>query len=112
MFNRYVVMILVCIFLQACASQRMPQELEKGKQDFGAGDYKQAFRELLPLASEGSPDAQYAVGYMYYYGYGVAQDSETGIFWMRKAANQRLPKAISALEMIEHKDRDAALSHK
>ena len=107
MFNRYIILLLVCVFLQACASQRMPQELEKGKQDFGRGDYKQAFRELLPLASEGSPEAEYAVGYMYYYGYGVAEDSETGIFWMQKAANQHSAKAISALEMLKQKDRYA-----
>jgi TPR repeat protein len=95
-----ILIILVMGLLQACGSARMGEQLQQGKAQFSAGDYKQAFHQLLPLASEGNADAQYAVGYMYYYGYGVTQDNESGLFWMNEAAAQHHVAAIKALEMI------------
>lgn len=80
----------------------MAQELQAGKSSFQSGYYKDAFRELLPLAVKGNPDAQYAVGYMYYYGYGVSEDSESGMFWMTKSAEQHYPPAIKALHLIQN----------
>ena len=38
---------------------------------------------------------------MYYYGYGVTQDTESGIFWMNKAAAAHYGPAIRALAAIE-----------
>jgi TPR repeat protein len=100
MFKTIVILIL-SLFLQACASSRIPQELQQGKMSFNKGNYQQAFRELLPLASEGNAEAEYAVGYMYYYGFGAPQDTETGMFWMQKSANQQHQPAISALKMLK-----------
>src|SRR5437016_2381488 len=97
---KLVSVILLSVILTACAHLRMPQELQQGKLDFAEGNYKQAFRELLPLASEGNSDAQYAVGYMYYYGYGVTQDNDSGVFWMQKAATQHNAAAVKALQII------------
>lgn len=100
LFSRCVLLILFCTLLQGCVSPRMSQEMVLGKIHFSDGNYKRAFRELLPVAVYGRPEAQYAVGYMYYYGYGAARDSESGIFWMTKAAEKRYVPAIRALEMI------------
>jgi TPR repeat protein len=97
---KIIASIILGMLLSACVSTRVTQEVERGKINFEAGNYKQSFHELLPLASEGSVHAQYAVGYMYYYGYGVAQDSESGLFWMRKAAAANYVPAIKALKMI------------
>lgn len=95
---------LICCFfyLQGCATGRNAQFLQEGKKDFAAGDYKNAFHQLLPLASDGNPQAQYAVGYMYYYGLGVTQDAESGIFWMQRAADRNNQHAVKALEMIHN----------
>ena len=94
--------IFLAFILQACASPRMAEELEQGKMSFAAGDFKQAFHELLPVAAcQGNPQAQYAVGYMYYNGYGVAADTESGIFWMSKAAQKGYLPAQNALHMIQ-----------
>src|SRR5689334_21875254 len=82
-------------------STRTMWELKQGQRYFEDGYYKRAMHELLPLACEGSPEAQYAVGYMYYYGYGVAQDTDVGYFWMQRAAKQGYPPAIKALAMID-----------
>lgn len=99
---RYTVIILVtCGLLQGCANVRMAQELQSSRVTFDSGDFKKAFHQLLPLAAEGSPEAQYAVGYMYYYGYGVSQDNESGLFWIHRSASKDYPPAIKALKLID-----------
>jgi septal ring-binding cell division protein DamX len=87
--------------LQACASTRISEQLQSGKISFEDGNFKSAFHKLLPLACEGNAEAEYAIGYMYYYGYGTAQDEESGIFWMKKAAEQHYQPAIQALSIIK-----------
>ena len=99
-FIARTLIILICACLLSCASAKMSQELQQGKTSFNRGNYTVAFRQLLPLASEGNPEAEYAVGYMYYYGYGVVQDTETGIFWIRKAAMCHYVPAVNALAEI------------
>ena len=75
-------------------------DLAEGKRSFQNGEYKKAFRQLLPVAVKGKPDAEYAVGYMYFYGYGVPMDPDSGVFWMQQAAAQCYPPAIHALGLI------------
>jgi TPR repeat protein len=67
---------------------------------FEASDYREAFNALLPLAAEGNRDAEYALGYLYYYGYGVTQDTATGIFWIKKSAAQGYEPAMLALKSL------------
>ena len=88
--------LLLILLLSACVSARVSQELQQGRLHYQAGLYRQAFDELLPLATEGNKEAQYAVGYMYYNGYGVARDPDTGKFWMKKSAAQGYPPAVEA----------------
>ncbi len=99
--KRYILVILTCLLIQSCASSIDTQRLQSGKVSFMSGDFKSAFHELLPLAAEGIPQAEYGIGYMYYYGYGVAQDSESGIFWMNKAATAHYAPAVRALAAIQ-----------
>lgn len=101
-FNRCLSLILTCLMLGACAGPRIAQDLQGGKASFESGDYKEAFHQLLPLAVQGNAEAQYAVGYMYYYGYGVSEDTESGVFWMKKSAEQNYPPAIKALQLLRH----------
>lgn len=102
-FNIAKILIL-CALLVSCATGANSQILQAGKRNFAAGEFKTSFHQLLPLASEGNADAQYAVGYMYYYGFGVAQDAESGIFWMEKAAAKHNPRAEKALQLIHSGD--------
>lgn len=99
--ERYILLILICLLIQSCASSIDTQRLQGGKVSFMSGDFKSAFHQLLPLAAEGIPQAEYGVGYMYYYGYGVTQDNESGIFWMNKAAIAHYAPAIRALAAIQ-----------
>jgi TPR repeat protein len=79
-------------------------ELQQGKRYFDDGYYKRAMRELWPLAADGRAEAQYAIGYMYYYGLGVAQDTDTGYFWIKRAADKGYPPAIKALGIISSQE--------
>lgn len=108
---RYAWLILISMMLLSCAAGRTAQELQAGKHSFQSGDYKQAFHQLLPLAVKGKPEAQYAVGYMYYYGFGVPEDMDSGIFWMEKAAEQSYGPAIEALELIHRHDESRKIHH-
>lgn len=80
-------------------------KLYAAKRVFDAGYYKRAKCLLLPLACDGNAEAQYAIGYLYYYGYGVAQDTDVGYFWIKRSAEQKFTPAMKALTLIEeHKD--------
>lgn len=85
--------------------------LKEGKRLFEAGYYKSAMKELLPLACDGSAEAQYAVGYMYYYGYGVAQDTDVGHFWIKRSADKGYGPAKQALLIIQQ-DENKKFPHK
>ena len=99
---RLLVTTLLASLLFACAVRvvRVNPALIRGQYYFENGYYKTAMRRLMPAAVEGVPQAQYAVGYMYYYGYGVAQDTDMGYFWMKKSAAAGFPPALAAMDMI------------
>ncbi|MFN7098134.1 MAG: tetratricopeptide repeat protein [Gammaproteobacteria bacterium] len=96
---RITLLILMCITLCSCASDQIL--LAQGKQNFIVGDYHQAFKTLQPLAVKGNADAQYAVGYMYFYGYGTPKNNQLANKWMQSAAAQGQPGALQALKMIQ-----------
>lgn len=75
-------------------------ELNYGKRLFEQGDYKRAMKQLLPIAARGNAEAQYAVGYMYYYGYGINRDTESGKFWIQSSAKQNYEPAKKAMEIM------------
>ncbi|MBN9230060.1 MAG: hypothetical protein BGO90_08355 [Legionella sp. 40-6] len=93
--------ILVCIFplLVSCFSNTL--NLREGINSFRVEDYRRAFVRLKPLAVKGLPDAQYAVGYMYYYGKGVVEDRKKAWFWISAAANAGQPDALVAAKMLD-----------
>jgi TPR repeat protein len=108
---RLLLIALLAVTITACASipysPNTSSQLRQGKRDFDDGFYQRSLHRLLPLACDGNPEAQYAVGYMYYYGFGVAQDPEVGSFWIRRSSAQHYQPAIDALELI---DREKAKS--
>ena len=62
--------------------------------------YQCSFAQIEQTARTGDPDAQYALGYLYYYGIGTTQDRQTGLVWIRKAAAQGQTVAQEALRAI------------
>ena len=55
---------------------------------YSRGDYATAFKIWLPLAEQGSAEAQRNVGRMYERGEWVAQDKQAAAEWYSKAAEQ------------------------
>ncbi|RFA31503.1 hypothetical protein CAI21_02180 [Alkalilimnicola ehrlichii] len=51
-------------------------------------------------AQEGNPDAQYALGYMYFNGQGVEPDLDEAMEWIRRAAEQGHRPALEALTQL------------
>lgn len=56
--------------------------------------------QLQQAADAGDPDAQYAIGYMYYYGKNVAEDKQQAMNWIKRAAVQGQPQAVKALAIL------------
>ena len=55
---------------------------------------------LLPLARQGHKEAQYAIGYMYHYGYGVPRNEKESTRWIATAAARGHVKAQQAMQLI------------
>jgi uncharacterized protein len=64
------------------------QSFDKGVPALYSGDYVAALENFEPLARQGNPSAQAALGLMYAEGKGVPQNYEESAFWYRRAADQ------------------------
>ena len=65
---------LVTILFTLLISTSIIADYSKGANAYNSGDYKTAFKELLPYANEGNSEAQWALGNMYRWGYGMLKD--------------------------------------
>lgn len=59
-----------------------------------------SFDQVQQAAINGDPDAEYALGYMYYYGKGVTRDEQAAAMWIQKAAAQGQPQAMKAIKLL------------
>lgn len=93
---------LTVLGLSACQSnQKKPeQKINMGRSYFVKHQYAKAFEKLLTPAKDGVASAQYAIGYMYFYGKGVPQNKPEGKRWIEKAAKQHYALAEAALKVI------------
>ena len=80
--------------------------LREGIYNFKQQNYRTAFVRLMPEAEKGNPDAQYAVGYMYYYGEGVVEDKKKAAKWINKAAKAGNQDAIEAAKLLWQEERN------
>ena len=92
--------MLLLVTLTSCINT---VNLREGIISFKRQDYRQAFIRLMPEAEKGQADAQYAIGYMYYYGQGVLEDRKKAYLWICRAADAGQPDAIKALQLIRKK---------
>lgn len=99
MFSRCIVIIFLCVVaVSGCAVSHV--NLNEGINSFQRQDYRQAFIRLKPEAEKGNADAQYAVGYMYFYGQGVVEDRKQALYWIKCAANAGQPDAVTAMKIL------------
>ncbi|CAM2974107.1 tetratricopeptide repeat protein [Legionella worsleiensis] len=97
--SRLLLTLIFIPLLTACISGAY--NLHEGIQSFKAQDYRRAFIRLKPEAAKGQPDAQYAIGYMYYYGQGVVEDRKKAWYWINMAAKAGQPDAQVATKILE-----------
>ena len=98
---RCLKILILVILLSSCYMQGM--NLREGIHSFQVQDYRQAFIRLKPEAEKGQPDAQYAIGYMYYYGQGVVENRRQAWYWITMAAKAGQSDAQAAVKILGKK---------
>ncbi|MCU7940279.1 MAG: SEL1-like repeat protein [gamma proteobacterium symbiont of Bathyaustriella thionipta] len=97
--------------LQELSKTNAEQEIEPGsdayylniaKDLYAAQQYKQVYKITTALAEKNNVEAQYLLGYLYYYGQGVPVDIKQGEKWITRAADSDYRPAIEALVLIKH----------
>jgi hypothetical protein len=84
---RWLSLLIASIGLVASAAAfALPQP--DAETAYARGDYATAFKIWLPLAEQGSPQAQLNVARMYERGEWVAEDKQAAMEWYRRAADQ------------------------
>lgn len=66
--------------------------------------YDCSLDQIETAAQQGDPDAQYALGYMYFYGIGTVRDVDAAKLWIRRAAAQGQPLALKATHILNHEE--------
>lgn len=89
-------LIFTLFLLTSCSSS---DAYHRGNAAYERGDYKTSYREYLYAAKSGWADAQYAVGYQYFYGLGVERNQNETVKWFERAAPYS-PRARYALQLI------------
>lgn len=74
--------------------------LKQAKQELKNRNYKEAFKQFEKLAKNGIKEAQYSLGLMYLRGTGLKKNTEKGLYWLKKAAQQNDLTAICELGRI------------
>lgn len=94
------IFLLSIIFsgLVACAPALQQNSMTSSQEE---KPYQFSVEHIKQAAAQGDPDAEYALGYMYYYGRGVTRDSQTALTWINKAATQGQPQAVKALALLQ-----------
>lgn len=95
----------------AAQLEQQQQRFAQGKQLFLNKQYAEAASILLPLAQQGHLEAQYTVGYMYHYGYGLPRNEKESTRWITMAAARGHALAQEALARINAShDQDGVVS--
>src|SRR3989338_6842637 len=114
--NLIVILFSGITLLSGCAEQMRPKPRPiQVKEDYSSllnnqsQSFKvnktinlQSFPQVKQAAREGDPDAQYALGYMYFYGKnGARQDVALGQQWIEQAASSGQPQALQAIKLFK-----------
>lgn len=99
MFGRVAVAVAAAM-IAAGAGGACAQDLKAGLDAVKRGQWASALHELTPLAENGSPAAQYALGTMYANGDGVAPDLARAEKLLRQAAQGGEWRARAHLEFM------------
>jgi septal ring-binding cell division protein DamX len=107
-FQHLALIASSALLLSACAHDKFPRQERAGAYPLVVGcagnhyleRYGCSLERLNAAARSGDADAQYGLGYMYYYGIGTIRNEGTAISWINKAADQGQPLAMRARRMM------------
>ena len=90
-----VAALALALCITGCATTSQSNDtMAQARDAWIAQDYEQAMILMAHEAERGNPEAQYALGYMYYNGQGTAVDIERALALITRAAEQGHPPAI------------------
>lgn len=95
-----IIILLLGLFLTACESFTTANMIAVQK-NYENEDFETAAQQLQKLSEQGNPDAQYALGYMYYYGKGVPESTIMAKYWIAQSARAGNPSAVEALNLLQ-----------
>lgn len=95
---------LSLLLLTACSSTTPKDSYAQAKLNFTEQNYYNAYQQLLVPAAKGNSDAEYALGFLYYYGKGTPVNQQLGKQWILKAAQDGNEQAAQAYQMILAKE--------
>ncbi|HHM04244.1 MAG TPA: hypothetical protein ENJ19_00690 [Gammaproteobacteria bacterium] len=104
--------LVACAPKPAVVVDQLPTPRDEARSAYLQGDYERVLRIVGPMAESGKAWAQYTLGYMQFYGEGVAQNKAAGRQWIERAAAQAHPPAQAALAEIRQAERAAAAARK
>jgi len=90
MITRVLALLILVFGLVAPAAAA---ELDEAVAAARGGEYATALRRLSPLAEKGDARAQFDIGFMHAYGWGLQRNPAEALTWYRKAADQGLAVA-------------------
>ena len=109
-FNAALATLLLACAAPAWADNEA--QFQQANAAYDAGNYKQAFRLLQPLAQQGNASSQNNLGLMYEKGLGVAQNDKQAVAWYQKAAQQGFALAQVNLALMYENGRGVARNDK
>lgn len=83
---------------QQAAQENRKKAFADAAAAYSRQDYKTALQLWLPFAEQDDADAQLGVSFLYKYGYGVPQDDQKALEWLRKASSNGNADARHYLE--------------
>lgn len=97
---KFARLIAACLLASALGSAHA--DLQEGRAAYAAQDWRTAYREFLPLAKAGDPEAQYIIGMLYTQGHGVWRNNTQAAQWLQLSAAQGRAEAQEALGRLYH----------
>ena len=95
---RYLALFACLAFVLSAAPGSSPAaDYEAGLQAYKEGRFQAAYENWQPLAEAGDPEAEFALGQLFYWGRGVEQDKEAAASWFRRAGAQGHGRALYTL---------------
>jgi TPR repeat protein len=92
--------LTICCFLLIWPSLSPAGDIEAAKAAYSAADYRKVLHEVKHMARNEDPEAQYLLGLLYFNGQGVRQNTDQGLYWLEKSADNGFYSAAAELGQI------------